>query len=207
MQGVIRKLRVMVSAGQRKEYMTQCGNRECVSLIECISITGQVLRSWVILKAVLEWKAGLEDFPEAHISTSEKGWTENEIYLQWIERCFWKETSATQKGEYGMLCVDGHASHISTIALASCVAHKIIVLCLPPHTTHLLQPLFYRRTSRCRRLGLMSLLRRWWRWWGLVDLSLYLTPKHWCRASLSSSMRGLHTDSTEMRWERVRNTV
>lgn len=37
MQGVIAKLRVMVSAAERKRFMTKCGNREWVSLIECIS--------------------------------------------------------------------------------------------------------------------------------------------------------------------------
>ena len=61
--------------------MTQCGNREWVSLQECISMTGNSLKSWVIFKAALPQKALGEAFPEAHISTSEKGWTENEIYL------------------------------------------------------------------------------------------------------------------------------
>ena len=37
--------------------------------------------------------------------------------------------------------VDGHASHISTEFIKFCNEKKIIPLCLPPHTTHLLQPL------------------------------------------------------------------
>ncbi len=40
-----------------------------------------------------------------------------------------------------MLIVDGHGSHITTDAIAYCIQRKIILLCLPPHTTHLLQPL------------------------------------------------------------------
>ena len=121
--------------------MTQCGNREWVSLLECISMTGKVLRSWVIFKAVLHQKAWNDAFPEAYITTSEKGWTENEIYLWQIEQCFEKETAVGQKGEYRILCVDRHASHISTAAVEYYIAHKIIILCLPAHTTHLLQPL------------------------------------------------------------------
>jgi DDE superfamily endonuclease len=39
------------------------------------------------------------------------------------------------------LLLDGHASHITTKAIKFCIASKIIPLCLPPHTTHLLQPL------------------------------------------------------------------
>lgn len=40
-----------------------------------------------------------------------------------------------------MLLLDGHASHISTRTIQYCVDQKIILLCLPPHTTHILQPL------------------------------------------------------------------
>ena len=54
MQGVVAKLKLMVSAKERKKYMTQDGNLEWVSLLECISMTGRFLRSWVIFKAVLQ---------------------------------------------------------------------------------------------------------------------------------------------------------
>lgn len=40
-----------------------------------------------------------------------------------------------------MLILDGHASHISTAAIEFCIRQKIILLCLPAHTTHILQPL------------------------------------------------------------------
>ena len=141
MQGDIAKLKVMISRHEKHQHMTQCGNREWVSLLECISMSGRALRSWITFKAVMQQKAWNDAYPEAHISTSEKGWTENEIYLRWIERCFDKESAIGQKGEYRILCVDGHASHISTAAIEYCITRKIIVLCLPAHTTHLLQPL------------------------------------------------------------------
>lgn len=40
-----------------------------------------------------------------------------------------------------MLCVDGHASHITTTAIEYAIQNKIILLCLPSHSTHVLQPL------------------------------------------------------------------
>jgi len=40
-----------------------------------------------------------------------------------------------------MLLIDDHASHITTQVIDYCVSQKIILLCLPTHTTHLLQPL------------------------------------------------------------------
>src|ERR1700728_4644677 len=40
-----------------------------------------------------------------------------------------------------MLLFDGHASHVSIQAIKFALEKKIILLCLPPHTTHLLHPL------------------------------------------------------------------
>ena len=44
MMGLIRKVRVIVSKYDKKIYMTQPGNREWVSLIECISLDGHWIR-------------------------------------------------------------------------------------------------------------------------------------------------------------------
>lgn len=40
-----------------------------------------------------------------------------------------------------MLIVNGHASHVSTEFIRFAREHKIVCLCLPAHSTHLLQPL------------------------------------------------------------------
>jgi len=44
MMGLIGKVRVIVSKYDKKIYMTQPGNREWVSLIECISLDGRRIR-------------------------------------------------------------------------------------------------------------------------------------------------------------------
>ena len=40
-----------------------------------------------------------------------------------------------------MLILNGHASHLSTAAIEFSLASNINLLYLPPHTTHILQPL------------------------------------------------------------------
>jgi len=57
MMGLIGKVRVIVSKYDKKIYMTQPGNREWVSLIECISLDGRRIRPWVIFKAKQHQKA------------------------------------------------------------------------------------------------------------------------------------------------------
>ena len=142
MQGVIGKLKVMVSKYERNAFMTQYSNQEWVSLIECVSMDGRILAPWIIFKGKQQKAAWYDFLPEgAHIALSENGWNNNEIGLQWIQNCFEPQSRKTQKGLYRLLVLDGHASHINTQAIEFCEAHKILLLCLPPHTTHLLQPL------------------------------------------------------------------
>jgi hypothetical protein len=139
MMGYIGKVKVIISKQEKKIYMTQPGNREWVSLIECISVDGRRTRPWVIFKAKQHQKAWFSALPDAHIAVSVNGWTDNELGLEWIEKCFEPETRCGD--EYRLLLLDGHASHITTKVIRFCVESKIIPLCLPPHTTHLLQPL------------------------------------------------------------------
>ena len=57
MQGVIAKLRVMISKHIKKPAMTQYGNREWVSLVECLSIDRRILQPWIIFKTKQKQKA------------------------------------------------------------------------------------------------------------------------------------------------------
>ena len=58
-----------------------------------------------------------------------------------MKKSFEPATAEYLHGEYRLLIVDGHASHISTEFIKFCNERKIILLCLPLHTTHMLQPL------------------------------------------------------------------
>jgi DDE superfamily endonuclease len=141
MMGYIGKVKVIVSKYDKKIYMTQPGNREWASLIECISQDGRRTRPWAILKGKQHQDAWFKALPGVHIAMSANGWTDNEIGLEWIKQCFEPETRCDDDSEYRLLILDGHASHVTTKVIWFCVDHKIILLCLPPHTTHLLQPL------------------------------------------------------------------
>ena len=102
-----------------------------------ISITLDHLQRKQVQKA---WLEGLDD-PHTKFAVSNNGWTDNELGVAWLEKMFEPRTKLRQKGEYRLLVLDGHDSHMSTKAIQFCLDHKIILLCLPPHGTHLLQPL------------------------------------------------------------------
>ena len=55
--------------------------------------------------------------------------------------CFEPETKHCLRGDYRMLIVDRNASYVSIKFIQFARKHKIVYLCLPAHSTHLLQPL------------------------------------------------------------------
>ncbi|GKU08368.1 unnamed protein product [Fusarium langsethiae] len=74
------------------------------------------------------------------IATSPNGWTDNKLGLEWLKH-FDRSTSARSVGRYRLLILDGHGSHHSLDFEKYCQANKIVTLYMPPHSSHLLQPL------------------------------------------------------------------
>lgn len=60
--------------------------------------------------------------------------------MDWIKH-FDEHTKGRTKGVYRLLVLDGHESHHSAEFEEYCQAQKIITLCMPPHSSHFLQPL------------------------------------------------------------------
>lgn len=52
-----------------------------------------------------------------------------------------RHTKARSTGHYRLLILDGHESHHSVDFEKYCEENHIITLCMPPHSSHLLQPL------------------------------------------------------------------
>src|SRR5438477_9634339 len=75
------------------------------------------------------------------ISHSPKGWTDQELGSKWLEQDFEPATAKrnTSNG-YHLLVLNGHNSHCTYRFCKFAAAHRIIIVCLPSHTTHALQP-------------------------------------------------------------------
>ena len=147
--GVAGKQRVIIPKTEKNPHTSGgSGSREWATATETCSLTGRLLPSWTIFKGVKnldKWhhtmeRIGLSD-SGYHISTSANGWTDNELGQAYFEDHFNRHTKETSKGQYRILIVDGHDSHLTTKAIQYCIDNKIVLLCLPPHATHMLQPL------------------------------------------------------------------
>ena len=75
--------------------------------------------------------------PDTYFATSESRWINSELYLEWF-RFFLQHIPPTRPV---LLLKDGHASHTSIEVIELARANNVHFLCLPAHTTHVLQPL------------------------------------------------------------------
>ncbi len=142
--GVIATAKVVTSSESRNRPKTaQPGNREWVSIIQGINSYGWAIPPFIIFKGQNHLPAWYEDsgLPQDGVITlSENGWTTNDIGYEWIQH-FDKHTRRRTVGKYRLLIIDGHESHISAQFQQYCQENDIITLCMPPHSSHLLQPL------------------------------------------------------------------
>jgi hypothetical protein len=74
------------------------------------------------------------------IGVSDNGWTTDELGFEWVKH-FNQHTASRTAGVYRLLILDGHSSHATPEFDQYCAENKILTLCMPPHTSHLLQPL------------------------------------------------------------------
>lgn len=122
-------------------------NPEMATVIEGICGDGTALDPMIIYKAekfVYEWFEDIENVPEGFLfGRLPNGWTDERIAMHYLERNFGENSLSTSKvgEEFRLLIFDGHNSHVNMHFLNYCISHRIIPLCLPPHTMHRLQPL------------------------------------------------------------------
>lgn len=144
MMGIITNTMVVTSAERRSNVKKrQPGNREWATVIQGVGATGYCVPPFIIVSGKFHLSSWYENsplLPDWAIATSENGWTTNDRGLEWIQH-FDKHTKSRTFGRYRLLILDGHESHRSVDFELHCKNSEIITLCMPPHSSHILQPL------------------------------------------------------------------
>ena len=140
--GTVNATRVIIDKSVGSEYQKEPGRQEWITVIECICADGTTIAPMVIFKGEsLNARDVVEGAEGWKFAFNSKGWTSNAHGLSWFHRCFEPDTRDKANGGYRLLICDGHDSHITAAVVELCINNKIILMVLPPHTSHLLQPL------------------------------------------------------------------
>ena len=116
----------IVPARCKYQFVIQDGNPENVTVVVCIRASGSVLPPLVISKgAYHQWGWYDNTTPtDWIIGISPKGWTDETLCLEWLQRIFEEQYTKPQNKQYRLLLVDGHDSHISWEFIEYCIDNK-----------------------------------------------------------------------------------
>ena len=121
------------------------GSRIWMTIVEFISADGRALTPLVIFKGETDqqqWLPEDRDFLSSwDFKSSTEEWTDDKIALTWLKTIFIPQTMSQKEGEKRLLIIDGHGSHATDEFMFECFYNGIHVLWLPPHSSHVTQPL------------------------------------------------------------------
>jgi hypothetical protein len=137
------QLVIMASERRGRPKAVQPDNHEWVTLIAAINAAGWTVPPFSIFAGQYHLSAWYEEAEtpcEWAIAISDNDWTNNELGVEWLKH-FDAYTKTRVIGVRRLLILDGHESHQSLEFQELCKENNIYTLCMPPHSSHLLQPL------------------------------------------------------------------
>ena len=145
---------IIMNATNRRELVytsTACpvtftrapGNRASVTAIECISAVGKSLTTNLIFKSTARTPPSTyQDNIRGKryiVHGSKTAYTCSRIFIEWLKDCFIPETGG--EGPVRLLLLDGCTVHAIPEAVSLARSAGVLMLFLPAHTSHVLQPL------------------------------------------------------------------
>ena len=125
--------------GEKKKLSISSGLKSQVTVIACVSATGQAIPPLIIWKRkTMTAEMAIGEIPGTQYGFSENGWTNSILFDSWFKKQFMRYAPASRPL---ILFLDGHSSHYCPDTINLAADNGIIIFTLPPNTTHLTQPL------------------------------------------------------------------
>ena len=111
-----------------------------ITLVCSMNAAGNFIPPAFIFPRVRMCKDFLDSAPPESLGLAQKsGWMNKELFPEYLQH-FAKHTKPSP-GDPVLLILDNHTSHLSLAAIDYCRKHSIVMLTLPPHGSHMMQPL------------------------------------------------------------------
>ena len=131
------KGKVFVKKGTRHPHQRMTSFSGHTTVLVTASASGEILPPLVIFEKSVP-AGDLQVPPTWRACASESGYIRSDLFLLWLKECFLPHCGRDRPV---LLIIDNHVSHVTPDAIKFAQENRIELLCLPPHSTHLLQPL------------------------------------------------------------------
>jgi hypothetical protein len=143
-QDVPKATPVVGQKGEKAYCYVPADRGETMTFISCVSAVGNVLPPMVIFKGKRvqqKWKENITP-NDAIVRATESAFVNKQVFYDWgIHFVTYLFQNGFTKNK-NLLLLDGHRSHLYNIGFLQLLKeNNIICVALPPHTSHLLQPL------------------------------------------------------------------
>lgn len=134
------KTKIVGAIGASCQRQTSSTGRENTSVLLCCSANGKTLPLLCVFKGkyVMDNWINEEESTQTAVAATERGWMETTLFYNWFRDVFLKNIGEERPV---LLVYDGHVTHISTKLIQLAQENDVTIMKLPPHTTHVLQPL------------------------------------------------------------------
>ena len=141
-----RPRKVVASRKARSIWSINSGDKTNITIMGCGAGSGKMMPPMVIYKGKRVNQCLVGNAPDGWmIRFSESGWINSVLFEQWFEFHFMpyvnKYVRPGSPDSTVILLLDGHKSHETLYTLDLASKNNIQIICLPPNTTHVLQPL------------------------------------------------------------------
>ncbi|XP_045453927.1 MFS-type transporter clz9-like [Melitaea cinxia] len=138
---VQRNSRILAPKGQKQVGMISSGEKGTTITVVCaFSASGNYIPPFFIFKRkrmnAQLLRGGNSDMIAA---VSDSGWINENLFVDWLHHFISNAKPSVEKPI--LLVLDNHESHVSLACYLLCRKNGIILLSLPPHTSHRMQPL------------------------------------------------------------------
>ena len=134
-----RSSKVLAPRGAKNVYYTTSSDKGQITTLVCISATGNAIPPMQIFPGIrFSYNPMLGCVDGAYFGKSDNGWITQELFYGWLTQHFIRHINPDRPV---CLMLDGHSFHIDLETSKFCSDHGILLYCLPPHSSHITQPL------------------------------------------------------------------
>ena len=133
--------KVVCPKGIASKRLTHGSGRDSTTVLACVNAAEEILPPLIVHSGKHIWSSWISDkaFPGTSYKATKNGWMDTNTFYSWFTSQFLQQVPKECRPI--LLLYDGHLSHISLELITAARQSDVHIIKLPPHTSHLLQPL------------------------------------------------------------------